>query len=269
MLGSSRTSLRLLNEALDASFHDQGLASAGSDLLAVTDLLTREKSLRMTLADSGRGDADRKQILTRLVGDKISPLALSLATTAVGQRWSSDADLVDALEQAGASALIAEAEKGGRADRVADELFRFGRVVDASGELQLTLSSTSLSAQAKRGIVSDLLTDKTDPITVELAAFVVTHLRGRRIDEALNALVELAAKRRGELSAVVRIAAPLEPDQQERLSTALRNLYGQSVQLSIEVDPSVIGGVSVQVGDEVIDGTIAHRIEQARRRLAG
>ena len=170
---------------------------------------------------------------------------------------------------AGASALIGEAERNGRADRVADELFRFGRVVDANGQLQRSLSSTSVPARAKSAIISDLLSERADPITVQLAGFVVTHLRGRRIDEAVAGLVELAAVRRGEISAVVRVAAPLEPDQVERLAAALRNIYGRPVQLSIDVNPAVVGGVSVQVGDEIIDGTIAHRIDQARRRLAG
>lgn len=269
MLGSSRTSLRLLNEAVDAAFADPGLEQAGPDLLAITDLLTHQKSLRQTLADGGLAESERKAILERLVGDKVSPLALSLSTKAVGLRWSSDADLVDALEIAGASALIGAAEKAGTADRVAEELFRFGRVVDANGELQLTLSGSGTPAKTKQAIVSDLLSQKADDVTVQLASFAVTHLRGRRIDEALQGLVELAAVRRGELSAVVRVAAPMEPQQVERLAAALRNLYGQPVQLSIEVDPDLIGGVAVQVGDELIDGTLANKLNQARRRLAG
>ncbi len=269
MLGSSRTSMRLLNEAVDAAYPEPGLAEAGTDLLAITDLLTREKSLRLSLADAGRGADERRSVLTRLVGDKVSPLALQLGQTAVGQRWSSDADLVDALETAGASSLIGSAEKRGSADRVAEELFRFSRIVDANGELQLTLSSTSLPQESKRAIIAELLTDKADPTTAQLVSFAVTHLRGRRIDEALTSLVDLAAVRRGELSAVVKVAQPLEADQAERLAAALRRLYGQPVQLSIEVDPELIGGVSVQVGDEVIDGTLAHRVAEARRRLAG
>jgi F-type H+-transporting ATPase subunit delta len=269
MLGSSRTSLRLLNEAVDAAYSDPGLEQAGADLLAVTDLLTREKSLRLALADGGTPESDRKGILGRLVGDKISPLGLNLATTAVGLRWSSDSDLVDAMELAGASALIGAAEQAGTADQVAEELFRFGRVVDASGDLQLTLTGSGTPVAAKQAIVDDLLGGRANPITAQIAAFVVTHLRGRRIEDAINTMVELAAVRRGEISAVVRVAAPLEPAQEERLAAALRNLYGQPGQLSIEIDPSVIGGVSVQVGDELIDGTLAHKLHQARRRLAG
>ena len=269
MLGSSRTSLALVNEAIGGAFHDEGLATAGDDLLAITDLLTKEKPLLAALADGGREGAERVGILHRLVGEQVSPLGLSLADTVVGNRWSSDADLVDALEQAGASALIGAAEKGGSADRVAEELFRFGRIVDASGELQLTLSSPQVPAQTKRAVVSDLLSDKADPTTVKLASFAVTHLRGRKIEDAIDGLVELAAVRRGELSAVVRVAAPLEEDQEQRLGAALAKLYGRPVQLSMEIDPSLIGGVSVQVGDEVIDGTLANKIAQARRRLAG
>ncbi len=117
--------------------------------------------------------------------------------------------------------------------------------------------------------MADLLDGRTSPITAQLAGFVVTHLRGRRIEEALNTMVELAAVRRGEIAAVVRVAAPLEPAQEERLAAALRNVYGQPVQLSVEIDPTAIGGVSVQVGDELIDGTLAHKLNQARRRLAG
>jgi len=269
MLGSSRTSLALVNEAVAGAFHDDGLGIAGDDLLAITDLLTREKPLLAALADGGREGAERSGVLSRLVGEQVSPLGLSLATTVVGNRWSSEGDLVDALEQTGASALIGAAEKDGTADRVADELFRFGRIVDANGELQLTLSSPQIPAQAKRAVVAELLAEKADPTTVQLASFAVTHLRGRKIEDAIDGLVELAAVRRGELSAVVRVASPLDADQEQRLGAALETLYGRPVQLSIEIDPALIGGVSVQVGDEVIDGTLANKIAQARRRLAG
>lgn len=269
MLGSSRTSMALLNEAIDAAYSDPSLGTAGSDLLTITDLVGREKTLRHALADSGRPEAERVSILRRLLQDKVCPLAMRLAEKAVGARWSNDRDLVDALESAGASALVGAAEREGRADAVADELFRFGRLVDASPELQLTLSSASVPGAAKQQIISDLLAGRAEPTTVQLAGFVLTHLRGRRIDQALDSLVELAAVRRGELSAKVKVAQPLDDDQRERLVAALRNLYRQPVQLSIDIDPSVIGGISVQVGDEIIDGTIAHRLEEARRRLAG
>ncbi len=269
MLGSSRTSLTLLKEAVDAAFDDPGLGAAGSDLLAITDLLTQEKSLRQTLADGGLSEADRRGILRQLVAEQVSPLALDLGSSAVALRWSSDADLVDAVELAGASALIGHSEKAGAADRVAEELFRFGRVVDSNGELQLTLSGSGTPIEAKQAIVKDLLAEQADPVTVRLASFVVTHLRGRRIDEALNTMVDLAAIRRGALAAVVRVAQPLEDDQRQRLVAALQHLYGQPVQLSIEVDPDLVGGLSVQVGDELIDGSLANKIHQARRRLAG
>lgn len=269
MLGSSRTSLRLLDERVHDAYGQPGLAQAGTDILAITDLLTREKSLRATLADSGRGQADRRRILAALVADKVSPLALDLASEAVGLRWSSGSDLLDALEVAGASCVLAASEESGEVDRVEEELFRFGRIVDANGDLQLTLSGTGLSGPGKRALVDDLLSGKADPATIELTAFVVTHLRGRRIDEALSQLVELAAKRRGQISAVVKVASPLSEDQEERLAAALKHVYGRDMQLSIDIDPDVLGGVSVQVGDEIIDGTIAHRMNQARRRLAG
>ncbi len=269
MIGSSRTSLAVVKGAVDASFGDPALAQAGRDLLAVADLLFRERSLRKALAESGRSDGDRKQIVERLIGSSISPLALELTKTIVAQRWSSDADLFGALEIAGSSALLATAERAGASDRVEEELFRFSRIVDADSELQMTLSGVWVPQDAKRGIVADLLGGRAHEITAELTAFAVTHLRGRRIDAVLQSLVELAAVRRGEVSAVVRSAVPLSDEQRARLLAVLTRIYGRPAQLSVDVDPDVVGGISVQVGDEIIDGTLATKIAHARRRLAG
>lgn len=269
MLGSSRSSIAAVREMVDGAFDDEGIGQAGRDLLAVADLLTGEKQLRLALSDGGRSEGGRRQILATLVGGQISPLALSIAQQAVALRWSSGSDLVDALEIAGESALLGAAEKQGRADQVEEEIFRFSRIVDGSGDLQLTLAGTGIPGEGKRAIVDELLAGKADPVTVEIVAYVVSHLRGRRIDAALNAVVDLAATRRGQVSAVVRVANGISGPQQERLAAALQGIYGRPVQLSIEIDPQVIGGVSVQVGDEIIDGTLATKIQQARRRIAG
>lgn len=269
MIGSSRASLTLVRQAVDEAYSDPGLEQAGRDLLAVADLLGREKSLRQALADSGRRNSERSQIVASLLGESLSPLALAITTTAVAQRWSAEADLVTAIEIAGSSALLGAAEKSAAAGRVEEEIFRFSRIVESDSELQMTLSGVWVDPRAKRGIVDELLADKATPITAELIGHAVTHLRGRRIDSVMQELVELAAVRRGLVSATVRVAAPLGEEQQSRLQAVLERIYRGPVQLSIDVDPGVVGGISVQVGDEIIDGTLATKITQARRRLAG
>ena len=150
-----------------------------------------------------------------------------------------------------------------------EELFRFGRALVADGELQLVLSSPALTAAVKQSILTDLLSDKADPVTVELLGFAAGHLRGRRLEQSIDVLSELAAERRDQLVALVKVAKPMSAEQEQRLAAGLQRIYGHAVNLNIDIDPALVGGITVKIGDEVIDGSIANRIETARRRLAG
>ncbi|MDA9913212.1 F0F1 ATP synthase subunit delta [Candidatus Nanopelagicales bacterium] len=269
MIGSSRTSLALLGEDLKAKFGDPGLAVAGGELLEVADLLTREKQLSSTLSDAGQSAQERKHIMADLLSDRVSALTLEVSETIVGLRWSSESDLVDALEYAGAEALYGAAEADGELDRVEDELFRFNQILASDGELQLALSSPGLPPATKNQILSDLLTDKVAKPTLTLLSYISGHLRGRRIEQTVGRFTELAADRRGKLLAVVQSARPLTQDQTDRLARALAGKYDREVAINAEVNPALVGGVSVQIGDDVIDGSIANRLDQVRRRVTG
>jgi F-type H+-transporting ATPase subunit delta len=97
----------------------------------------------------------------------------------------------------------------------------------------------------------------------------MAHLRGRRADSVLEDLMAAAAEQRGRSVAEVRVARPLDDDQAARLEVALTRLRGRPIRLNVAVDPDVVGGIAVRIGSEVIDGTVATRIEQARRALVG
>jgi F-type H+-transporting ATPase subunit delta len=269
MIGSSRASLAVVREKVNEQYGNADLADSGRQLLDVADLLGREKQLRNALADSGRPSAERAAIVGQLLGGRTNPLTLDIVTTIASQRWSNESDLVDAVEYSGAQALFGASEMVGELDRVEDELFRFGRIVASDGPLQLALSSWALPAQAKRGILHDLLSDRATGVTTELLGFVTSHLRGRRIEQAVESLSELAAERRGKLVAIVRAARPLDDAQTTRLAAALERIYHQPVAVNTEIDPALVGGISVQIGDDVLDGTIAGRLEAAKRRIAG
>lgn len=269
MIGSSRASLAQVRERVNAEFGDPILADAGRQLLQVTDLLGRQRPLLNAVADAGRPAAERSDVLRQVLTGRISQLAVDLSALIVSLRWSSDSDLVDAFEYAGAQALFGAVESDGQLDRVENELFRFGRILVADGELQLALSSPALPAEAKAGILTDLLSERTASVTLELLSFVSGHLRGRRIEQAVEELTQLAAERRGKLVAIVRCAKPLTDEQVPRLTAALERIYRRSIALNIEAAPALIGGISVQVGDEVIDGSVAGRLESARRRMTG
>jgi F-type H+-transporting ATPase subunit delta len=269
MIGNSRASLARVRERVNSEFENPELAQAGRGLLQVADLLTREKPLRSALADSGRPGDERANTVRQLVTGRTNGLCEDIAAMIASERWSSERDLVDAYEYAGAQALLGSSERDGSLDQIENELFRFGRILQADGELQLALSSPALSADTKQRILSDLLTGKANPITIELLGFVAGHLRGRRVERAVETLTELAAERRGKLVATVTVARPLRDGQQERLGAVLERIYQHPVALNFILDPSIVGGISIQIGDEVIDGSIANRLETARRRVAG
>ena len=270
MQGASRRGLEALRETADAR-REAGADSAAiaDDLLAVAALLSSEIKLRNALGDPGSDPEARAQLAEQLFGGKLNQDALALLGEAVRARWSRARDLVDSLEAIAAQAAFTVAEREGRLDRVEDELFRFGRIVAGSASLRNALAQPDVPAKQKQVLLQGLLAGKVDPTTRKLLDHVVSAPRGRRIEDAVLELSELAAQRRDRIIADVRVAAALTEDQHRRLTAALARIYGREVTLQVAVDPRVIGGAVVTVGDEVIDGTVLNRLEQARRQVAG
>jgi len=269
MWGASRSSLSELSDWLDGQRSAEGLAGLPAELFSVADLLDREKTLRTALADSGQSADSRSELAASLLSARISPLALRTVQEAVRRRWSSDADLLLGIEALADQAAFMVADDNGDLDATEDEIFRFGRAVDSSPELQMALTAPALSSAAKAAIVEDLLRDRSTDTTRLVLAYAVGHLHGRRIDAVVDDLAEAAARQRQRIVAEVRVAQPLDADQERRLASALSALKGRQVRLNVAVDPAVLGGVHVTVGDEVIDGTVAARLEQARRSMLG
>jgi F-type H+-transporting ATPase subunit delta len=266
MQGASRTSLAQLRDSLAGQ---DGVSALAEDLLAVSGLLGGQRSLREALADPGTEPAVRAGIVDSILTGKVQAGAIELVKQAVALRWSASRDLTEAVAVLGADAALIGAEQDARIDTVQDELFRFGRAVASNGELQLALGNPATPAVERVAVVRQLLTDRTQPETLLLVEDAVRNPRGQRIDEAIDSLVEQAAIRRQQLLAEVRAAVALSEEQSNRLAAALTRVYGQTVQLQVVVDASVLGGVSVTIGDEVIDGTTTHRLQQARRQLLG
>ena len=176
--------------------------------------------------------------------------------------------MVDAVEQLGAQAAFTVAETDGTLDRVEDELFTFSRAVDESPELQLALTDPSVGAASKGDLVRDLVGGSAAPTTTALLAHAAGHLRGRRPAGAVEELARLASEQRRQVLAEVRSAIALDAEQSTRLAAALTRLQGRQVRVNVIVDPAVVGGIVVRVGDDVIDGSVSARLEQARRALS-
>jgi F-type H+-transporting ATPase subunit delta len=271
MNGASREALAAARERLDALTDSTSADAAklADELAAVTALLDREVGLRRVLTDPAQAAEAKAQLAERLLGGQVGGPTVDLVSGMVRSRWSQSRDLVDALEELADTADLTAAQKSGSLDDVEDELFRFGRIVSSNTELRAALTDRAASTAAKVELLHRLLGGRAAQVTERLVTRLVTAPRGRSLESGLESLSKLAAERRERLVAVVTSAVPLSDTQKQRLGAALAKLYGHTMHLNIDVDPEVVGGIRVQVGDEVINGSIADRIEDAGRRLAG
>lgn len=269
MYAASREASSRSREALRAALtgSDSAAATTGSELFAVVSVLDDQRSLRVALADVSVPGSARAELSERVFGGKVSPATLAVLTTAVAQDWSRTADLVGTLVLLGQEALLASAADSDRLTAVEDELFRLGRIVADNPELEQALSDRSKPAAAKRELLARLLSGKVESITLTLAEQVVTRQRGP-IGAALDELSALAASRRDQIVAHVRAAIDLTPQQRERLAGSLQRIYGKPATVHVQVDASLLSGLVVRVGDDVIDGSATGRLERLRRALA-
>ncbi len=273
MKSTSRASLaevkQRLAEVVDDAASRPQAATIGDELFAVVHLLDQQHGLRRALADPAKPAAEKAAVVGALLDGQVSPATVELTAAAVRLRWSGPRDLVDALDQLAVATLVADAEAEGQLDDLEDELFRFGRVVAAEPGLRSALSDAAASPERKRDLLTTLLGGKVTQQALRLITEAAQHPRGRSLDKNLDDYARLAAERRQRVVAVVRTATRLSDEQRRRLAAALAAAYGHEVHLNVVLDPGVTGGLSVQVGDEVIDGTVATRLAAVRRRLAG
>jgi F-type H+-transporting ATPase subunit delta len=267
---SSRESLTAVGARLDA--HVDGASAAqlqqlGDELFAITRLVATQVPLRRHLGDPAVAADARTGLLRRVLGEQVGPDALEIASASVSARWSSSLDLVEALEVLARRAVLGVAEKEGSLDEVEDELFRFGRILDREPRLAALLVDTARPEDGRVALLDSVLGGRVSAVTATLLWQTVRLPRGRHLDLAAEELAELAAARRRRYVARVRTAVPLAPAQEERLAASLTRLYGRPMSLQVELDEALLGGLVVEVGGEVIDGSVAGRLAAARRDL--
>lgn len=269
MRGTSRASLAEVTRSLDSVLETADSDTLGSELFQVVRLLEREHGLRRFLADQAARPERKTGVVGRLLEAQVSPATILVVNAVVEAAWSSARDLVDAVERMAVFATVATVADSGRIDELEDEIFRFGRIVAAQPELRQALTKPGVAEQYKQTLVEDLLRGKASPASLRLITEVVLFPRGRTLEQGLDTYGRLVAERAKRFIAVVRVAVPLTEEQQSRLQRLLSTRYGRTIHLNVEIVPEVMGGMSIRVGDEVIDGTIAGRIAEVRRRLAG
>lgn len=269
MRGPSRAALAEARQRLAAAVTSAATArTLGEELFAILGVLDGQPGLRRALADSSRPAQTRAELAQRLLRGQVSDATLTLFTSMCESRWSRPADLPDGVEEIAVTAFAAAAERARRLDDLEDQLFRFGRVVMAAPELNSVLSSLTVPAQYKHQLLDTLLEGKVTTDARQLIGEAAEHPRGRSMELTLDHYAQWTAQWRQRLIAVARVAVPLTGRQRQRLIAALEGAYGHEVHLDVIIDPRVEGGISVQIGDEFIDGSVASRLAALRRRLA-
>lgn len=269
MQGISRASLAAARDRVEPLLDAADSAQLGEELFAVAAVLDSSAGLRRAMTDPSRDGDAKASLVGRLLDGKVGADCVDLVSGMVRDRWSRARDLADACEELGALAVLGSAEAAGDLDAVEDELFRYGRVIEGNRELRSALGDRSRSSAHKAALVEDLLAGKVRPQTLVLARQASASPRGRRVGDVLESFGEAAASRRERLVARVTAAAPLTSSQRDRLAQVLTRVYERTMHLDVDVDPELIGGLRVQVADEVIDASVLSRLDEARRRLAG
>ena len=269
--GSSRQSLVAARAKLDAAVKGATADSAAklsSELFLAAEVLASNVPLRRAFADMSRDAASKGTLVKELFGKTLGSAALTVLTDVATLRWSAGGDVVYVLEQLAIEAEGTAANINGELDRVEDELFEISRVIAENFELRKALVGPG-STSAKSTLVSDVLGKKASESTVRLAAALVTSLRGRSIEAGFADYLSALANRRNRLIANVRVAVAITDTQKVRLAQAIEKQVGQPIRVNIQVDPTLIGGVSVKFADELVDGSISNRLAGAGRALVG
>lgn len=235
------------------------------DLLAAGRVIGSSKQLRTALTDSEADAAQKRALVEAVFGSRLTADSVTLLTDLASNRWSDSSDLLEGIEDLGFR--VASESAGDVA--IDAELFAIERAVASDSGLELALGSKLNPTDSKVKIVDRLLAGKASPQTVAIVNHLVQQPRGRRIGELLRQAAAIVAEQRGFQIATVTSASPISAAQLDRLVQGLETQYGRALRVNTIVDPSVLGGVRVQIGDDVIDGSVASRLSSLRQKLAG
>jgi len=244
-----------------------GLDRVAGDLATFARVTAAQPRLRGPLVDRGLPADARRGLLTELGRGQLEPATVELLATLAERQRVAPRRLPDLLAELAAEASFAAAAAAGDLDRVEDDLFRFGALIERTPELRAALTDPALPLERKRALVGDLAGGRAHPRAAALIGLDLDLFQGRELDRHCHDLAEQAARRRNRVVAEVRTAVPLDAERRARLAEVLARVIGKPVELRLTVDASIMGSVVVRVGDEVFDGSVRSRIEQARERL--
>ncbi|HHY07173.1 MAG TPA: F0F1 ATP synthase subunit delta [Corynebacteriales bacterium] len=239
----------------------------GAELFAVVEEIESDRPLRIALADVSATPERRVALIKELFDGKVLPETLEVCCAAVSEEWSNPADLRDGLIRTGRGALMQAAEISETLPQVEEELFRLSRVIKNHPKLEQALGDRGTSSEDRRKLMAQLLYGKVSVVTEILAAQAVARPQEGMAADDLDILSRQAAHQTGRRVADVITPVALSDTQRENLRAKILDIYGIHVSIHELIDPSIIGGVIIKVGKEIIDGSLSNKLDTLRRSL--
>ncbi|WP_261624892.1 F0F1 ATP synthase subunit delta [Nesterenkonia marinintestina] len=263
------------SESLSTVRRDQEQTVRSADLTVARqlfealDVLDSSAALRRALTDPAREAEERAGLVRELFGGRADQGAVTLLEALASQRWSRERDLGDAVEVIAVDVVAVGGEREGLVglEALESSLLELRRAVMSSHELQRAMTDQQASSEAKLRLAAALSRDASDEARL-LIDRAVTSPRGLRPEALIERFAEQIAQRQQRWIAQVTVAKSLDQTYRDRLSAGLNRYFGRDLKLDVVVDPSVVGGIRVQVGDEVVDSTVSSKVGELRRRMA-
>lgn len=240
----------------------------GNELFSVTNVLDRNIRLERALTDPSRPVEDKVALLNKLVGDQAHEMTMEILTDLVGRRWSRVSDIANAVEDFGVDGMMYYADATDATLQVSIELAELHSALLNLPVVRSGLSSDHAPAEARIKLLYALVGNKDlNKVTMRLAEHAACNPRNRRYLSTIHWLINKFSRHMGESMVTVTTAAPLNQEQVDKLIAVYSKKLGRPVHINSNVDPTVIGGMRIEIGDEVTDNTVVAQLQQLQRRV--
>lgn len=239
-----------------------------ADLFDVVTLLDRSGQLRRAFADSTVSAESKSALVQEVLGNKISPSALQKVQKVVSQRWNRASDLSNALENQALDTVAAGSDQQGALDASINDLFAIQNVVDGNHDLQAAFKNQQASVESKTALFDTLVGNKVTPDALFLAKQAAARPIAGNVSSNIARSAQYLADSKNQNIAKVTTARELTDQQLARLQQSLSKYFGRELRLDAVVQEKLLGGIRIQVGDEVVDSSVLTRLGNAKRQLA-
>lgn len=240
----------------------------GNELFTITKVLDDSIQLERALTDPSRPVADKVAVLTELLGDNVHPMTMEIMTDLVSRHWSRARDIANAVEDFGVDAMMYYADATDATLQVSVELSELHSALLNLPVVRAKLYDYQATSEARVKLFHEVFSGKTlNKVTMRLAEHATCNLRRRRYLETIQWMINKFSRHMGESMVTVTTATPLKKEQIKRLVEVYSAKVGRQVHINSVVDPTVLGGMRIQVGDEVTDNTVVAQLQNLHRKV--